>query len=403
MGCDLQTGTQRVSTFASLARQLKPANLPSGESINSVLRISMGKREAEGKKPTEEDRCADPGKETGFAHRVAVAVGIVVLFAMLVALIWQTVDVVLMVFAGVLFGLILHAAAERVSRLTHLKHGWAVLITLLLLCIVIGGVSWLAAPRISDQVTELRQRLPEAIQRLVNTIQQTNWGKYLLQKAPSAADVAASTGKLFSSLGSVFSKTINVVVGMLVIFVVTLYTAVNPQVYVHGLLRLVPKNNRARAREILQSLGHTLRFWMLGQLCSMAIVGPLTGLGLWLLGIPLALLIGLLAGILDFVPIVGTILSAIPALLLGFLESPAKALYVLLLYTGIHQAEAHLILPLIQQRAVSLPPVITIVTLVLLDRLFGFLGLFLAAPIAATVILLVRMIYVEDILGDTGE
>ena len=363
----------------------------------------MGKREAEGKKPTEEDRCADPGKETGFAHRVAVAVGIVVLFAMLVALIWQTVDVVLMVFAGVLFGLILHAAAERVSRLTHLKHGWAVLITLLLLCIVIGGVSWLAAPRISDQVTELRQRLPEAIQRLVNTIQQTNWGKYLLQKAPSAADVAASTGKLFSSLGSVFSKTINVVVGMLVIFVVTLYTAVNPQVYVHGLLRLVPKNNRARAREILQSLGHTLRFWMLGQLCSMAIVGTLTGLGLWLLGIPLALLIGLLAGILDFVPIVGTILSAIPALLLGFLESPAKALYVLLLYTGIHQAEAHLILPLIQQRAVSLPPVITIVTLVLLDRLFGFLGLFLAAPIAATVILLVRMIYVEDILGDTGE
>src|SRR5207244_13318222 len=136
---------------------------------------------------------------------------------------------------------------------------------------------------------------------------------------------------------------------------------------------LGPKNSRARARESLHNHGHTLRYWMLGQLCSMAMVGILTGVGLWLLCIPLALLIGVLAGILDFVPIVGTILSAIPAVLLGFMESPTKALYVLLLYLGIHQAEAHLILPLIHQRAVSLPPVITIVVLVLLDRVFVFL------------------------------
>ena len=363
----------------------------------------MGTKETDGKQPPEDDRAGEAGKETRFVHRVAIAVGIVLLFALVVALIWQTIDVVLMVFAGVLFGLILNAAADRVSRLTHLKHGWSILLTLLIICIVIGGASWLAAPRISDQVTELRQRLPEAIQRLVNTIQQTSWGKYLRQKAPSAAEVAASTGKIFSSLGSVFSKTIDVVVGILVILVVTLYTAINPQLYINGFLRLVPKNSRARAREILHNLGHTLRYWMLGQLCSMAMVGILTGVGLWLLGIPLALLIGVLAGILDFVPIVGTILSAIPAVLLGFMESPARALYVLLLYTGIHQAEAHLILPLIQQRAVSLPPVITIVTLVLLGRLFGFLGLFLAAPIAATVILLVKMIYVEDVLGDRRE
>jgi predicted PurR-regulated permease PerM len=139
---------------------------------------------------------------------------------------------------------------------------------------------------------------------------------------------------------------------------------------------------------------------MLGQLCSMALVGTLTGVGLWMLGVPLAFLIGILAGILDFVPIVGTIVSGIPAVLLAFLNSPLTAFYVVLLYIGIHQIEAHLIMPLIQQRAIALPPVITIVALVLFERVFGFMGLLLAAPIAATIMVLVKAIYVEDLLGD---
>jgi len=341
-----------------------------------------------------------PLSDAHFVRRVVTTVGIVVLSALLVAFVWQTMDVVLLVFCGIQFGLILDAAASLLSRWLHLKQGWALFLTLVLILGTLGGAGLLAAPRVSEQIDELRQRLPEAIQRLSNTIQQTSWGRYLMQKGPSAADIAASTGKLFSSLASVFSKTVDVVVGTLVVLFVSLYTAVDPQLYIDGFLRLVPKRSRRRTRQILQNLGHTLRYWMLGQLCSMALIGTLTGIGLWLLGVPLALLIGIIAGLLDFVPIVGTILSAAPAVLLAFLVSPAKALYVILLYTGIHQAEAHLILPLIQQRAVSLPPVITIVTLVLLNRLFGFLGLFLAAPIAATVIVLVRMIYVEDILKD---
>jgi len=359
----------------------------------------MGAKDAESSSTPVSGGKGPPLSEPRFLHRVLITVGIVVLVGLVLIFVWQTIDVLLLVYAGILFGLILHTMAALVSRYTRLKHGWALLLSILVICAFLGTVSWLAVPRVSEQFNQLRERLPQAVQQLIEKFQQTTLGKYLLQRAPAGGEIAASAGKIFSSISVAFSKTLEVLIGILVIFFVSIYTAVDPGLYVNGFLQLVPKGRRPRAREVLRGLGHTLRYWMLGQLCSMALIGVLTGIGLWLLGIPLALLIGILAGILDFVPIVGTVLSAIPALLLAFLESPAKALYVVLLYTGIHQAEAHLILPLVQQRAISLPPVITIVTLVLLDRLFGFMGLFLAAPIAATVIVLVKMIYVEDVLG----
>lgn len=338
--------------------------------------------------------------EREFVRRVIITVGIVILFGLLVVVAFKTIDILLLVFAGVLFGLILYGLAGWVAHFTPLPHGWSVVVSILLLLSVAGGIGLIAAPRVSEQFGQLRERLPQAIQRLQERLQQTGWGKYLTQNAPAPADIASGTGKVFSSITNVFSKTVEVIVAILVILFVSIYTALDPDLYLNGFLHLVPKEARPRARQILRNLGRTLRYWLLGQFCSMAIVGLLTGIGLWLLGIPLALLIGILAGILDFVPIVGPVLSAVPALLLAFLSSPAKALYVVLLYLGIHQAEAHLILPLIQQRAVSLPPVITIVTLVLLDRLLGFIGVFLAAPLAATIVLLIKMIYVEDTLGE---
>ena len=337
-----------------------------------------------------------------FLHRVLITVGIVILFGLAMALVWQTIDILLLVFAGAFFRLIPFASVELVSRFTRLRHGWALLVTLLLIAALLSGFGVVAAPRISDQVDQLRERLPQAVQRIQERALKTVWGKYLLLNGPGPTDLGASAGKIIASVSSAFSKTVEVVVGILVILVVAIYTAANPRPYVEGFLRLLPKMQRARGREILRDVAHALRSWMVGQFCRMAIIGILTGLGLWALGIPLALLIGILTGILDFVPIVGTILSAVPAVLFAFLESPTKALYVVLLYLCIHQAEAHLIMPLIQQRAVALLPVVTIVTLVLLERLFGFMGILLAAPLAVTVLLLVKRVYVDEALGDRG-
>ncbi len=322
---------------------------------------------------------------------------------LLLLLFWYARQVLLLVFAGILLGIFLETLSSWVSRFTRLKGGWALAVVILLLLLAAAGIGWLLAAPIAEQIHELTHRMPEALQQLQERINGYKWGKFILDKLPAATNAAPQTEKFISGVTGFFSTMADVVVGLLVIVFVGIYVALAPQAYVNGVLSLVPKHKRARAREVMAQLGDTLRYWLLGQICSMAAIGVLTGMGLWLLGIPLALAIGLLAGILDFIPIFGPVVSAVPAVLFAFLQSPLKALYVVLLYVGINFVESHLLVPLVQQKAVKLPPVLTLVALVLFGGLLGFLGLLLATPIAAVLYILVKMLYVEDVIGETIE
>lgn len=144
-------------------------------------------------------------------------------------------------------------------------------------------------------------------------------------------------------------------------------------------------------------------WWLIGRLLSMLIVGITVTISLWLLGIPLALTLGLLAALLDFIPNLGPTLATVPAVLLALMQSPTQAVYVLLIYIVIQQAESYLLTPIVQHRTVSLPPALTIIAQVILGVLFGVMGLILASPLAAVVLVLIKMLYVEDVLGDTIE
>jgi predicted PurR-regulated permease PerM len=147
-------------------------------------------------------------------------------------------------------------------------------------------------------------------------------------------------------------------------------------------------------------VGRALRWWFVGRLTSMAILGTLTALGLWFLGMKAALLLGVLAGLLSFVPYLGPILSAIPALLIATLDPSVSLVSVALLYAGIQFFESYLITPLVQERAVSIPPVVLISAQAIMGVLSGIIGILLATPLAVTTIVLVQTLYVEERLGD---
>jgi predicted PurR-regulated permease PerM len=207
--------------------------------------------------------------------------------------------------------------------------------------------------------------------------------------------------------GSFITSTFGVIGNIVIVFGVGLFFAINPSLYTQGLIRMVPIKRRARTATILNQVGTQLEWWFVGQLCSMASIGVLTFIGLSILGIPMALTLGIIAGLMNFIPNFGPILAALPAVLIAFAPQagettlhPGLALWVIGLYVVIQLLEGWVITPFFQQRAVELPPALIIISQVIFGLLLGPLGLVLATPILATLIVLVRLLYVEDILGD---
>jgi predicted PurR-regulated permease PerM len=217
---------------------------------------------------------------------------------------------------------------------------------------------------------------------------------------PATDDLLGAGSGLLARAPSMLSTTFGVLTNTIVVVFVGLFAAAEPGPYVNGIVRLVPIPRRDRARAVLQAVGSTMRWWLVGRFIAMGAVFSLTWLGLWWLDVPLAFSLALLAGVLNFIPNVGPILSAVPAGLLALVASPQLALWVLLLYFVVQSIESYVLNPIVDRRTVWLPPVVTLVSQLALAVLFGFLGMALATPLAAVVTVLIKMLYVEDVLGD---
>jgi predicted PurR-regulated permease PerM len=341
--------------------------------------------------------------ENRYVRRLLLTVGVVLAAGLVVAVIGLSIHVWLAVFAGVLLAVFLSTLTRWVRRLTRLPRGWALAIVLLVLLGSAALAGWLLAPRIVEQFGELTHRLPKAIEQIQQRVEHLGWARYLPTRLPPAAELADSAGKLAANAAGFFSLSVGAVATFFVIVFMGIYLAASPQVYLEGVTHLFPFSQRGRVHELLGKLGATLGHWLLGQMISMLVVGTLIGVGLTVLGIPLGLALGVLAGLFNFIPIIGSLISALPAVLLAFLVSPLHPVYVIGLYfvvnTGI---ESHLLVPLIQRYAVNLPPAMAVLALFLMGELFGFLGILLAIPLAATLLVVVKIVYVRDVLGDNS-
>jgi predicted PurR-regulated permease PerM len=335
-----------------------------------------------------------------FSLRVAVGTLIVLLLVSLAYLAWSGVHVFLEAFAGLLFAVFLSALSNWLSEKTRLPRGLALALVLAGLLLSAAALLWLLYSRLSVQVAELIHRLPQSFVEIRNYLQQYEWGRLLVDNIASPAQ-PLSTADIFSRATGLIGGVEEALVGALVILVVGIFGAAEPQLYRAGLLHLAPRGSRARLEEALDAIDYNLRWWLLGQIFLMFAVGAATGVGLWLIGVPLALALGVITGILEMVPYVGPWLSVIPAALISLMLSPAHLLMTLGLYLGVHLLEGYVLLPLVQRRSVLLPPALTVVAQLLLGKLLGLLGLFVAAPLTVAVVVLVKMLYIEDTLADT--
>ncbi len=337
------------------------------------------------------------------AHRVLRSAAIVLAVGAGAALLVYAADVFLIAFAGILIANLLRTPSEWLSEKTGIGANWYVGAVTLALLAVIGLVAWLMAPRIAAQFGELAQGLTDALGAVQKGIENGLGIDIEQDLLPARGDGGPPIiPMILGRVSGMISGALGAVVNVIVILALGFYFALHSRFYVEGFVRLFTIDSRPRVTEIIEKTGLTLRWWLFGQLITMVIVGILTTLGLWLIGIPLAGMLGLITGLFEFAPFIGPILAAIPALLIAFTQSPMDALYVLILFIAIQQIEGYVITPYVQQRAVSLPPALTIFAQLLMGVLFGLFGLLLATPLVAASMVVVRMAYIEDVLGDRG-
>jgi predicted PurR-regulated permease PerM len=241
------------------------------------------------------------------------------------------------------------------------------------------------------EVEQLKLQLPQAFNHAMDWVRDQPWGKALLDKGTeTAANPAAQAGNAMSKVSQVFSNTFEAIAAIIVILFVGIYLASSPMTYIGLVLEAVPRKKRFGVKRLLINSNRTLRAWIVGQLVCMVAIGLCTGIGLHFLNVPLAGALGFVAGLFEFIPTIGPILSAVPALLLAFVESPTKALYVGILFIVLQFIENHTLVPLVQSKAIDLPPVVLILGILLFSTLFGFMGLFLATPLVAVVAVLLQ-------------
>ena len=235
-----------------------------------------------------------------------------------------------------------------------------------------------------------------------HSLEQQSWGPSLLERlSPDQLmeRVSGAGGGVAGRAGVAVVSTFGALATFAIIVVLGVFLAADPGTYRAGIVMLVAPSGRERAEAVLRQLGRTLQGWLLAQFASMAVIGALIALGLWLLCVQLAVVLGVIAALLTFIPNLGPILAAAPALLLAFADGPTEALWVAALYVGVQVIEGNVTTPLIQQRTISLPPVLIMAAQLLMASLFGLLGLALATPMAAVGITLTQSLYVHGYLG----
>lgn len=337
-----------------------------------------------------------------YVEKALIAVGLAFLAYLVYQLFFSVFDVVLLIFAAVLLAVFLRGLADLVNRYTKLSEGMSVLVVTILLLAILGGAIALLAPSVAEQARHLRQELPKSAQQASDFIGKYSWGRTLIDQLPSADEVMQKidASSILTRVGGYFSSTVGALGNFFITILLAIYLATEPKFYADGFTKLFPLHIRRRVTEILSAIGETLSWWLIGKVASMIFIGVLTWIGLSILGVPLALTLGLIAGLLSFIPNFGPILSAVPAILLAFIESPINAVWVLGLFVLVQVIESNIVTPLIERETVELPPALTIVFQLVLGVLIGGLGLVLATPLLAVLMVLIQMVYIQDVLGD---
>lgn len=330
-------------------------------------------------------------EDTALVRRILIALGLVAL----VFAAWKLAHVLLLVFGAVLLAVVLSAVAALIVKYTPVPERWSLTLATILILLAMAGVFALFGAQMRGQLANLAERLPAAIDAFGARFGILNLSEQLPEMVgggPASSIVGTVAGYGQTLLGALADFVLVVAAGI--------YIAAEPRLYRKGLVKLLPKAHHERAEDALTVAGYSLRSWFTAQIVAMTMVGVLSGLAYWFIGLPAPLALGLIAGLLDFVPFIGPLLGALPAVVLAFTLDWTAVLWTIGTVILIQQIEGNVIMPIVTRQAVDLPPAVALFAVVAFTVLFGVPGMLLAVPLAVVTLVLVKKLYVRQTLGE---
>ncbi|WP_197026309.1 AI-2E family transporter [Polaribacter sp. Hel_I_88] len=327
-----------------------------------------------------------------FEKKVWITVKILILTIAILLLFQSTFRIFLLVLAGSLIAIFFRSLSDKIQRFTNFKEGVCVGISIFASLVITAGLFWLIGAKVQTQITELSETLPKTIDYLKNEINSSSLGENVMNRLTSNSSI----NKAQSFVGKFFESTFGIFGDLYVVLFIGIFFTISPNIYTNGFIELLPIKRQQKGKQVLEKLNEQLRKWLKGKLFSMVVVFILTAIGLAIIGMPLWLVLALLAGLISFIPNFGPLIALIPAVLVALLQSPTMAALVIGLYALIQFIESNFITTFVQKKLINMPPALIIISQLIMGILTGGWGLILATPITVIVIVLVQELYLKE-------
>jgi predicted PurR-regulated permease PerM len=336
------------------------------------------------------------GVTLGFINRVLFIIFAAAICALLVKLysLW------LLMFGAVIVAVVLRSIGEPIIKLTRMPESLGVLLALILVIGVLSLTFYLFGRELVVQTQNLSQQIPKAWENLQTQLHKTDIGDMIIEQVNA---IPLQANKAMSFIPEIASNIASTLTTAFLVIIAGIFLAIKPGNYRDGVVRMFPLAQRELARESMDDSGKALRNWLTAQFVSMILVGSLVSIGLSIIGVPSGVVLGLISGLAQFVPLVGPIISAVPGLILAASAGSDTLVWALIIYVGVSQLESNFITPMVQRHVTSVPVVLTLFAVIGFATLFGPLGVFFATPLTVVMHTLVMKLYVGKVLGDKGQ
>ncbi len=322
----------------------------------------------------------------GFRKRATFVVMFSIAACAATFLLWEARSILLLLFAGFICSLILTTLTDLFGTWFRMRRGLAYTLVLCATITLFGIGIWVRGPALVQQFGHLQVDMASAARQLTSRLQEQKWARWVIAHSAESSEVSRALSVAVSGIGGAMYLTVSAIVGMFLILITSLFLAAEPDFYMRGIRRILPASHRVTIEACFAGATRMLRAWLVAKAVSMVTIGVFVAIGLVALRVPLAGTLGVIAGLLTFIPNLGPILSVVPAALLAFAISPTKGVLTIALFIVAHLLEGNIVTPIAERKIVTLPPALTLAIQLLLATVTGALGVAMAAPLTAVML-----------------